>query len=90
MRQRCTVNAGELGPRGKLGPDNMQHLAQWGSMKSSFPWIAVIHQQLTKSIWISVAVDVLLQEQENPDFIEPGIVGAEFPRGPSSPAFTVV
>ena len=28
-----------------------------------------------------MSVDVLLQEQENPDFIEPGVVGAEFTTG---------
>ena len=32
-------------------------------------------------VWISVAVYVLLQELENPDVIEPSVVGAEFTTG---------
>ena len=47
-----------------------------GSMKSGFPcyW----HCKNTSTAYqihmdFAVAVDVLLQEQENPDFIEPGV-----------------
>ena len=49
---------------------------------------------MMKSIYnkdFSKLLNVLLQQQENPDFIEPGVVGAEFTKGagPSPPAFTV-
>ena len=68
----------------------LQHLAQWNRAFLAIG-IARIYQQLKPyqiHVWISVAVDVLLQEQENPDFIEPGraqvlqVVGAT---GPSLP-----
>ena len=60
-----------------------------GSMKLGLSLLLQEYiNNLPNPIWISVAVDVILQEQENPDFIEPGVAccrgrvttGAEFSR----------